>query len=116
MSDFIRIEGIHLAASVGVYPHEETMKQPISLDLVLGLALQKAGQTEDLDDTIDYDQVVETTKEVVSRRHYRLIETLAETLASTLKSRFAQLESVQVRLVKPLALLDAQRVMIEITR
>ena len=92
------------------------MKQPISLDLVLGLSLERAGHTENLSDTIDYDQVVETTKRIVSKRHYRLIETLAETLASALKEQFAQLESVQIRLVKPLAVIDAQRVMLEITR
>ena len=116
MSDFIRIEGIHLTASVGVYPHEETMKQPISLDLVLGVSLEQAGRSEDLNDTIDYDQVLAITKEIVSRRHYRLIETLAETLASALKEQFSQLQSVHIRLVKPLAVIDTQRVMIEITR
>ena len=117
MGDVIRVDGIELQAFIGIYPHEHEMRQPLVIDLALYLSLEEAGLKEDISQTIDYDEVVRLTQEIVQARHYKLVETLAETLAARMKEVFApKLEQIRICVAKPRALLDARSVQIEITR
>jgi len=117
MRDVIRVEGMDFQAFVGIYPHEQKLPQPITVDLALYLCLRDAGLNEDIKSTIDYDDVVQLTENIVAERHYKLVETLAETIASQLKTRFGpRLEKIRVRVAKPRAVLSAQCVLIEIER
>jgi 7,8-dihydroneopterin aldolase/epimerase/oxygenase len=117
MHDVIRIEGIDLQAFVGIYPHEHEMRQPLVIDLALYLSLREAGLKEDIAKTLDYDDVVQLTQTTVQERHYKLVETLAETIATRLKDAFApKLEKIRVRVTKPRAVFQARRVQIEIIR
>ena len=117
MRDVIRIEGIDLQAFVGIYPHEHEMRQPLVIDLALYLSLKEAGLNEDISMTLDYDEVVQLTHRIVEERHYKLVETLAETIASRMKEAFSpKLEKIRVRVAKPRALLQVRGVLIEIER
>ena len=117
MQDVIRIQGIDLQAFIGIYPHEHEMRQPLLIDLDLYLSLKEAGLNEEISETLDYDHVVQLTQRIVEERHYKLVETLAETIASRMKETFSpKLEKIRVCVAKPRALLEARTVRIEIQR
>src|SRR4051812_30914732 len=64
--------GIH-----GVLPEERTRPQPFEVDVEIDVDLVKAGQSDDLDDTVDYSAVSEAVSRVVKSESYQLIERLA---------------------------------------
>jgi dihydroneopterin aldolase len=68
----LRGMGIH-----GVLPEERTRPQPFEVDVEMEVDLVKAGQSDDLDDTVDYSAVSEAVSRVVKNESYQLIERLA---------------------------------------
>jgi dihydroneopterin aldolase len=68
----LREMGIH-----GVLPEERTRPQPFEVDVEMDVDLVKAGQSDDLDDTVDYSAVSEAVSRVVKSESYQLIERLA---------------------------------------
>jgi len=82
---WVRLKGLRAeGARVGVYPHERKNPWPIVVDVALLIPVQPSAQSEQLEDTIDYDQVAHLITELCRSRHFNLIETLAEEIASRL--------------------------------
>ena len=99
--DHIYIEGLRVFAYHGVFPQEKRDGQEFVLDLTLGLDLTCAGETDRLEDTLNYAQAVETAA-----------------LPQALLEKFPSLCEVTVRLSKPHAPVDAtfRNIAVEITR
>lgn len=97
--DVLRIEGIVLPASVGVYASEHGILQPLRFDLAFGVDARAAALRDELSDTIDYAAVRACVHEVVARGHVCLIEALAERVAREVRARFS-LVGVRVRVTK----------------
>jgi dihydroneopterin aldolase len=117
MTDRIRIEGLSVLACVGVYPEEQQALRPLLIDLSCELDLSLPALTERLADTLDYDQLARCAQELSARRHYPLIETLAQHLAEQIvKDHAPRVLSVTVRIQKPAAIPNAQSVSVELTR
>jgi len=77
-----------LAASIGVYPHEEAAKQRVRINVDLGVeddgarALSRARVGRDeLSRVVDYEKVATAVRGIVAAGHVRLVETLAERIA-----------------------------------
>jgi dihydroneopterin aldolase len=68
----LRELGIH-----GVLPEEQSRPQPFEVDVELEVDLSSAGQTDNLDDTVDYSAVAEAVSRVVKNERYQLLERLA---------------------------------------
>lgn len=117
MSDRIRVEGLAVLGSVGVYPHERQARQRLVIDLELEADLGLAGRSDRLSDTLDYAEAARVAREVVTERHHQLIESIAETIAERLLAGLAgRVQAVRVRVGKPHALADARMVAVEIER
>lgn len=86
----------------GVLPQEKKIPQPFEVDLELYLDLVPAGQSDDLQDTVSYDEVFHTVRHIVEEEHYSLIEALAERIAGVILQKFP-LQSVEVTIYKPQA-------------
>ncbi len=56
----LRELGVH-----GVLPEEQSRPQPFEVDVELEVDLANAGQSDDLDDTVDYSAVSEAVSRVV---------------------------------------------------
>lgn len=97
--DWLYVRDIRLLASIGAYAHEKKKKRSIGLELDMMVDAQKSAQTDRLVDTVDYAKVYRWVQQVVRRRHYILIETLANELAEGLLRAFV-LSYVRVRLTK----------------
>ena len=73
----IIIAGLRELGVHGVLPEEQSRPQPFEVDVELEVDLATAGQSDDLDDTVDYSAVSEAVSRVVKNERYQLLERLA---------------------------------------
>ena len=77
----IVIDGLRELGVHGVLPEEQTRPQPFEVDVELTVDLAEAGETDSLDDTVDYAAVAEAISRVVRSERYQLLERLAARIA-----------------------------------
>src|SRR5262245_50694915 len=73
--------GVH-----GVLPEEQARPQPFGVDVELVVDATAAGESDDLDDTVDYSAVCESVSRVVASESYRLLERLATRIAEVCRA------------------------------
>jgi dihydroneopterin aldolase len=100
--DRIVVAGIRELGVHGVLPEEQTRPQPFEVDIELSVDLTKAGESDALDDTVDYAAVCEAVSRVVRSERYQLLERLATRIAEVcaVDERVASV-SVTVRKLHP---------------
>jgi 7,8-dihydroneopterin aldolase/epimerase/oxygenase len=84
--DRIVITGIRELGVHGVLPEEQTRPQPFEVDLELLVDLGPAGNSDALEDTVDYGAVSEAVSRVISAESFRLLERLATRIAEVCRS------------------------------
>ena len=104
--DRIFLCGMRFMACHGVLPHEREIPQPFEVDVELGISLRAAGESDALDDTVNYAKVYHTVSSVMDGAPKQLIEALAEELADDLLRDFVSLRWVRVTVHKPAAPID----------
>ncbi len=77
----IVIAGLRELGVHGVLPEEQTRPQPFEVDIELTVDLEAAGDSDALEDTVDYAAVAEAVSRVVSSERYQLLERLATRIA-----------------------------------
>lgn len=105
--DEICIKGLRLFGYHGVYPEEEERGQDFYIDLKLFLSTQAAGISDELEDSISYEEVCEFVTAEFKKKRYRLIEAVAENLSCALFRKYTGLSELELKLSKPEAPLDA---------
>jgi dihydroneopterin aldolase len=98
----VELEGLEIRGRHGATPEEHERDQPFLYDLELEFPEPQADQIEE---TVDYREVVEVVREVSSTER-QLLEALAAAVADALLDRFP-LERVRVRVRKPEVRLEA---------
>jgi 7,8-dihydroneopterin aldolase/epimerase/oxygenase len=96
----IEISGLSLFTHVGVTAAEREVGQRLLLDLRLDLDECDATVTDQLEDTVDYAEVCDTTNLVAQRRSYKTLERLCTAIADRLLERY-NAYSVWVKAAKP---------------
>lgn len=76
-TDRIVIRGLRELGVHGVLPEEQSRPQPFEVDVELAVDLRDAGESDTLDDTVDYAAVAEAVSRVISSERYQLLERLA---------------------------------------
>ena len=104
--DRIFLCGMRFMACHGVLPHEREIPQPFEADVELGLDLRAAGESDDLDDTVNYAEVYDVVSTVLTVTRKYLIEALAEEIADDLLRDFDALRWVRVTVHKTAAPID----------
>ena len=108
--DVLRIEELLVDCVVGVYPHERDTVQPLRVDVEMRLETEAAGVKESFTSTVDYAATASQLAFLLRSCRFRLLETAAHVIARYLLAppapdeRRAQVDSVAVRLTKPLAM------------
>ncbi|MFN0263894.1 dihydroneopterin aldolase [Tepidamorphus sp. 3E244] len=102
---FIRDMAFH--ANHGAFEHEKDYPQPFLVDFEGEMFLAPSAESDDAGDTVRYDLVAGTIREVVEGERYNLIETLAEEIAERVLETYAGIETVHVRVRKPHASVPA---------
>lgn len=113
----ILIKNLRVDTMIGVYEHEKLAPQALKVDLELRLDARRAAQTDDLIDTVDYDEVCAKVRDFGRRHQHDLLERFTHELAGDLMRRFP-LRSISLTAWKSIAgLLPAEiAVKVEIDR
>ncbi|HJV47559.1 MAG TPA: dihydroneopterin aldolase [Bacillota bacterium] len=85
----------------GVFSEENKLGQRFIIDLELFLDLNQAGQSDNLNHTINYAEVYSLCKEIVENEKYQLVEKIAQRIAQKSLDEFPMLEELMVRVIKP---------------
>jgi len=96
----IGITGLELYARHGVNPEERLHGQVFLLDLLLEADLAKACRSDNIEDTVNYAQVMKLAARVFAQP-CSLIECAAELTAQAVLEGFPAVEAVTVRVHKP---------------
>lgn len=113
--DRILITDLRLRGIIGVNPTERETPQDLLVNLTLFVDLRKAGQSDDLNDTVSYSAVAKKVRAHVESAQRFTVETLAEDLARICLS-FPGVERARVRVEKPAAVSGAAGAGVEIER
>ena len=115
--DVIQLTGIRCYGYTGYLPEEQTLGQWFEVDLRIGLDLTAAGQSDRIEDTLDYRGAIATVKELISTARFALVEKLAEQIVTTVLA-YDLVERVELKLHKLAAPIPdfGGKITIELTR
>jgi len=99
--DTITLTGVHANGTHGVLAFEHERPQTFVVDVTLHLDLAAAGQSDDLNDTIDYGRVAKDITAVIEGPHVDLIERLAQRIADKILADAPAVASIDVTVHKP---------------
>ena len=120
--DVVELAALDVRCVVGVYGHERTRVQPLTLHLAMHLDLRPAGDSDEVAHTIDYGRVAGEVRFLLEHARFRLIESAAETIARylllppTADALRPQVQRAVVRVDKPEALRGLARPAVVVTR
>ena len=117
MVDIIEISNLRCYGYVGYFPEEKVLGQWFEVNARISYDLARAGQTDQLTDTLNYAEVIELIKEKIVKSQFALIERLAQVIAQDILE-IPLVTEVKLKLTKlspPIADFSGQ-VSVEITR
>lgn len=92
---------------VGISPHKLGKRQELNITLHLRTCVKKAGESDLVEDTINYKNIAKDVLFHVENKEYNLIETVATDAARICVARYG-ITSVKVTVEKPNALRFAE--------
>ena len=99
--DKIILEKMEFYVYHGVYPEENKLGQRFRVDLTAYLDLKPAGQTDDLNKSVNYAEIYTLCKEIVEGERFDLIEAVAERIAAGVLTQHEIIQACTVRVIKP---------------
>ena len=109
------IRDLVLACSIGVHGYEWQADQRVRINLDLAVQEDNRPLDDDLDNVVCYEEIADTVRAIVSQRHVKLVETLAEKIAAACLED-GRIRSLRVRVEKLDVFADATSVGVEIER
>jgi dihydroneopterin aldolase len=97
--DLLVLEGMSFYGYHGETEAERTLGNRFYVDLEIRMDLSRAGDSDDIADTLDYAHTFTLVREVVEDQQYSLIETVAARVAARILAE-PGVESVRVRVGK----------------
>jgi dihydroneopterin aldolase len=116
--DRIVLEGMTFSGRHGVRPAERARAQDFKVDVEVETDLKPPGQTDRMEDSVDYRLLRAIAKDVIEGEPVSLIETLANRIAARVL-QLPKVDAVSVRVAKrPVSMrpIDAAAVHIKRTR
>lgn len=116
--DQIKIKGLEIFANHGLFPEENVLGQKFVVNATLYTDTRCAGQTDELDTSINYGEVSAFITDFLKNHTYKLLECVAEELAKEMLQKISGLEKVTLEIEKPWAPvgLPLETVSVKITR
>lgn len=100
--DAIHLKGLQFYGYHGVMPEETVLGQKFVVDVDLYRDLRKPGFSDQVADTINYAEVYQRIKTIVTGERFQLLERLAEEIAKQILNAFS-CEVIRVEIHKPQA-------------
>jgi 7,8-dihydroneopterin aldolase/epimerase/oxygenase len=85
----------------GVFPEENRLGQRFAVDLSVSIDLKKAGETDELEYSVNYGELYSVCKEIVEGKPFKLVEAVAENIAANVLREFSLISEVTVKVIKP---------------
>lgn len=101
--DKIIVEELEVYAYHGVAKEEKTLGQMFIVSLEIGVDLETAARSGNLNDTINYSTVCKAATAILQSESHDLIETAAYKLIEGIFGKFKNAQSVKILLKKPWA-------------
>ena len=114
-SDRIHISGLRVEYIIGINDWERETKQQVIIDITLHADLTRAGESDDIADTVNYRDISKAIQEHVEASSYGLIEAMARNIAKICLEPKAVVRA-DVSVQKPGALRGADSVGVKISR
>jgi len=102
MTDRLRlgVSGIRLVGRHGVYPEEREHGNRFLVDVEWECDSLHAAVSDELGDTIDYQEVTHLIRKINDRRSFHLIESFADAIAIGILERYPSVTKVVARVSK----------------
>ncbi|MDH5355826.1 MAG: dihydroneopterin aldolase [Gammaproteobacteria bacterium] len=113
--DIVFIRDLQVETVIGIYDWERKIKQIISLDIDMATDIQKAANSDNIDDTLSYKTVAKRLIAFVEESEYELVEALAEKICAIIREEF-KVPWVRLTLNKPGAVRGSRSVGVIIER
>ncbi|MDE7192199.1 MAG: 2-amino-4-hydroxy-6-hydroxymethyldihydropteridine diphosphokinase [Clostridia bacterium] len=98
----INIHDLKVSACHGVLPEEKINRQPFYFDVSMQYDFEKAAKDDDLNLTLNYDEIMHAISDFCKDNTFDLIETLCHRAATMLMRKYP-IDSVSVTVKKPQA-------------
>ncbi|NLD08613.1 MAG: dihydroneopterin aldolase [Xanthomonadaceae bacterium] len=113
--DIVFIKNLKLDVIIGIYDHERTQTQPITLNVEMAWDNRPAGKSDDITLTLDYEKVSNYIKAFARDSAFLLVERFTEVLAEKLIMEF-NIEALTLELNKLTAIPGTDAVGVKISR
>ena len=113
--DKIFIRDLACRCIVGINPDERKNKQDVIINIILYADLRAAGESDRIEDTVDYKRVKKDVIRLVEDSSFYLLEHLASRVADVCLAS-PRVDRVQVEVDKPGALRFARSVAVSVMR
>ncbi len=115
--DQILVPGIRAMGVHGVLPEEKVRAQPFEVSLELSVDLSAAGESDDLNDTVSYADVIASVERVIAHERFELLERLAHRIAIVCRADERVKQAVvEVRKLRPPVPTEVAHVAVRIVR
>ena len=98
--DIIFLQEVKVETHLGVPEWERMLPQTIVLDIELAMPHSRSCETDAIEDTIDYGQIVARIRATLAEKSFRLVEALAEHVCQLILKEFGT-PWVKVKVGKP---------------
>ncbi len=85
----------------GVFPEENKLGQRFKVDLTVELDLKKAGESDNLEHSVNYGKLFELCRQIVEERTYKLVESIAENIVANILEQYGSVMRCTVKVIKP---------------
>ena len=113
--DIIFIRELRAEAWIGIYEWEKLRPQTLDFNLDIGLDTHRAGESDNIRDTVDYGKVVERIHADLKVQHFKLLEALAEHISQVILHDF-KAQWVKISVAKIAHIRGVKLVGVTITR
>jgi dihydroneopterin aldolase len=100
---------------IGIHDFEKKKEQQIKFNIEIDINPLLKGAENDLDSIVNYENVIKKIKLITQKKHYNLLETLAEEIFSNLFVS-KNIIKIKLRIEKPEIIKNTSSVGVEITK
>lgn len=97
--DTIYVRGLRLETVIGFHDWERAVPQSVCVDLEIYTDTVAAGVSDSVEDTHDYEMIIQRLQEVAKNESYQLVEALAARITEVVLGEF-KVRHIKVRVGK----------------
>ena len=113
--DIVYIKDLRVDTIIGIYEWERRSRQAVTMDIEVAAEVEKAARNDQIENTVNYRELVDRIVEFAGASEFQLVETLAERIAAIVREEFSA-PWCRVRIGKPGVLRGVREVGVVIER